>query len=131
MSALARLYGAIVASGLRKESVLAGRQHPYGLEWGWRWICTVLNSDPLADICATLITEFLQMAGHRMWHCYGDQFVKMLRVLYEQYIPALPKGEGWPRARLERLLVKIKIERRIDVPIGTVPEGFFLFVYTV
>uniref|UniRef100_A0A8D8B1D7 mRNA export factor GLE1 n=1 Tax=Culex pipiens TaxID=7175 RepID=A0A8D8B1D7_CULPI len=123
MAALARLYGAIVASNLRKGT--AGLAHPHGLEFGWRWICAVLNMAPLADICATLLTEVLLMAGHRMWHCYEDQFVKVLRVLYEKYVPMLPKGEGWPKARLDRLLLKIKVEGRIETPIGMVGEGFW------
>ncbi|XP_053684569.1 mRNA export factor Gle1 [Sabethes cyaneus] len=123
MTGLVRLYSAVIVSNPRRGETAP---HPHSLECGWRWLCSILNLQPLPDICATLITEFLAMAGGLLWAHYGKQFVKVLRVLQQQYLPALNKvDEGGPKARLEGLIAKITAEGRIDRPEGMLSSDFW------
>ncbi|XP_065085520.1 mRNA export factor Gle1 [Ochlerotatus camptorhynchus] len=123
MTGLARLYAAVVVSNPRRGETAP---HPHSMECGWRWLCNILNLSPLPDICATLITEFLQTAGPSLWACYGKQFVKVLTVIHEQYLPALNKvDEGGPKARLEGLIAKITAEGKIDRPEGMLSPDFW------
>ncbi|XP_062558791.1 mRNA export factor Gle1 [Armigeres subalbatus] len=123
MTGMARLYAAIVVSSPRRGEASA---HPHGLECGWRWFCNMLNLSPLPDICATVITEFLQTAGGSLWAIYGKQFVKVLKVVQEQYLPALNKvDEGGPKTRLEGLIAKITSEGKIDRPEGMLGPDFW------
>lgn len=123
MTGLARLYAAVIVSSPRRGE---NAPHPHSLECGWRWLCNILNLSPLPDICATLITEFLQTAGPSMWACYGKQFVKLLKVMHEQYLPALNKvDEGGPKARFEGLIAKITAEGKIDRPEGMLSPDFW------
>lgn len=32
---------------------------PHGLNHGWRWLAQMLNMEPLADVTATLLFDFL------------------------------------------------------------------------
>ncbi|EDS40460.1 nucleoporin GLE1 [Culex quinquefasciatus] len=123
MTGLARLYGAVIVTNLRRGE---SAPHPHGLECGWKWLCNILNLAPLPDICATLITEFLQTAGGLLWTHYGRQFVKVMRVMHEQYLPELNKvDEGGPKSRLEGLVAKITAEGRIERPEGMMAADFW------
>ncbi|XP_055627521.1 mRNA export factor Gle1 [Toxorhynchites rutilus septentrionalis] len=123
MTGLARLYAAVIVSNPRRGE---SAPHPHGLEYGWKWLCNILNLGPLPDICATLITEMLQTTGGMLWATYGKQFVKLLRLMQEQYLPALKKvDEGGPKARLEGLVGKIASEGRIDRPEGMFSPDFW------
>lgn len=35
---------------------------PHGLNHGWRWLAQMLNMEPLADITATLLFDFLEVS---------------------------------------------------------------------
>ncbi|XP_058832669.1 mRNA export factor Gle1 [Topomyia yanbarensis] len=123
MTGLARLYSAVVVSSPRRGEATP---HPHSLDCGWRWLCNILNLQPLPDICATLITEFLQTAGALLWAHYGKQFTKLLLIIQGQYLPALNKvDEGGPKARLEGLIAKITSEGRIERPEGMLSPDFW------
>lgn len=48
-----------------------------------------MYADPLPDICATLIQEFILIAGFEMWRNYGKQFQKLLFTIYQPYMAKL------------------------------------------
>ncbi|XP_036041788.1 nucleoporin GLE1 isoform X3 [Onychomys torridus] len=58
MSGMIRLYAAIIQLqwpyGNRQEA------HPHGLNHGWRWLAQILNMEPLSDVTATLLFDFLE-----------------------------------------------------------------------
>eukprot|EP00073_Rattus_norvegicus_P021910 XP_006233900.1 PREDICTED: nucleoporin GLE1 isoform X2 [Rattus norvegicus] len=59
MSGMIRLYAAIIQLqwpyGSRQEA------HPHGLNHGWRWLAQILNMEPLSDVTATLLFDFLEV----------------------------------------------------------------------
>ncbi|CAF1679137.1 unnamed protein product [Rotaria magnacalcarata] len=59
------------------------------LEFAWRWFADVLNLTPRPNITSILIRVFLEEAGEIMVKSYGNQFIKILEVIREKYIPRI------------------------------------------
>jgi nucleoporin GLE1 len=122
VAGIGRLYFAILVTRPNSEQ----SPHPHNLDNGWRWLTNFLNLDPQPDVCATLICEFLQVAGYQMWQCFGKQFVKLLLFIQTQYMPRLNKvDQGGPKARLEAFLAKIISEGKIDPAEGLLSPNFW------
>lgn len=51
----------------------------------------MLNLEPRPDICATLLHDFLEVAGNEMFKAYGAQFKKLLAYICQIYFPKLEK----------------------------------------
>ncbi|KAM9641571.1 mRNA export factor GLE1 isoform 2-T2 [Trichechus inunguis] len=87
MSGMIRLYAAIIQLrwpyGNRQEI------HPHGLNHGWRWLAQILNMEPLSDVTATLLFDFLEVCGNALMKQYQVQFWKMLLLIKEDYFPRL------------------------------------------
>ncbi|XP_055903969.1 mRNA export factor Gle1 [Eupeodes corollae] len=120
---IARLYSAVMMTpGRRADS----SPHPYGIENAWIWLSNFIALQPLPDICATLMFEFLTNAGADMLATFGKQFRKLLLVIQQQYFPKLSAvDEGGPKARLEITLGKILMEGQIPKPQGILPPNFW------
>ncbi|XP_042344836.1 nucleoporin GLE1 isoform X2 [Plectropomus leopardus] len=58
MSGMIRLYAAVIQ--LRWPYGSKQGAAPHGLNHGWRWLAQMLNMEPLADITATLLFDFLE-----------------------------------------------------------------------
>ncbi|MBN3304568.1 GLE1 protein, partial [Amia calva] len=83
MSGMIRLYAAIIQ--LRWPY---GNKHgadPHGLNHGWRWLAQMLNMEPLADVTATLLFDFLEVCGHALMKQYQGQFWKLILLIKEDY----------------------------------------------
>lgn len=89
LSGLQRLYSAILITKLRRHQ--QNSMHPHGLENGWIWLSNFLNLNPLPEICATLLLEFISVCGSDMWQVYKKQFTKLLLVLHQGYMVKLDK----------------------------------------
>lgn len=89
MSGIMRLYSAVMISRLKRAH--QGRTHPHGLCHAWRWFASMLNLEPRVDITATLLYEFLEVAGSSMQAAYGNQFNKILTYLNDEYFPRIQK----------------------------------------
>lgn len=121
MCGIARLYAAIIISNPRR-----GDHHPYSLENGWKWLANVINMDPLPDICATLLVEFLTIAGSRMDRQYRKQFRKIINVVRGPYLQKLSQvDEGGPKARLEVLLSDFYKNGGFAEPDGALHPNFW------
>lgn len=49
---------------------LSSQTHPHGLNHGWRWLAQILNMEPLSDVTATLLFDFLEVRlphGREPW----------------------------------------------------------------
>lgn len=87
LAGLQRLYAAILITKQKRSQ--QGQLHPHGLENGWIWLANFLNLEPLPEICATLLLEFIQVCGADMWQAYQRQFLKLLIVLQQSYMVKL------------------------------------------
>lgn len=125
MSGFMRLYAAVIQSPLPPG---CKGPHPHGLEWGWKWLAHVLNLDPRPDITATLLFDFLEVAGHALQKTYGNQFQKMLHALCK-YFPKIesvtPPGSAGPLTRLKNFLHGAIKKTLIPPPEGVLSPSFF------
>ncbi|XP_067010642.2 mRNA export factor GLE1 [Anabrus simplex] len=126
MSGIMRLYAAILITPPRRGQT---KPHPHGLKQGWRWIACMLNAEPQPDICASLLFDFLEVAGNAMFTNYGHQFQKLLHLICKEYFPRLEKvtssDSRGPLARLENFLQTIIKQGRIAPPDGQLPVNFW------
>uniref|UniRef100_H3B0F1 mRNA export factor GLE1 n=1 Tax=Latimeria chalumnae TaxID=7897 RepID=H3B0F1_LATCH len=85
MSGMIRLYAAIIQ--LRWPYGNKQGVHPHGLNNGWRWLAQMLNMEPLADVTATLLFDFLEVCGNALMKQYQTQFWKMIFLIKDEYFP--------------------------------------------
>lgn len=123
MSGLVRLYAAILISPPQHGS------HPHGIEHGWIWLSNIINLHPHSDISATVIYEFLQVAGFALLNAYGRQFQKLLYTICSDYFPKIEKvtsqGQGGPLIRLKTFLEKCIKTGSIPPPPKRLPTNFW------
>ncbi|KFO82440.1 Nucleoporin GLE1, partial [Cuculus canorus] len=87
MSGFIRLYAALMQ--VRWPYGNKQGAHPHGLNYGWRWLAQMLNMEPLADVTATVLYDFLEVCGNALMKQYQDQFWKLMLFIREQYIPRI------------------------------------------
>ncbi|XP_068455006.1 mRNA export factor GLE1 isoform X2 [Clinocottus analis] len=85
MSGMIRFYAAIIQ--LRWPYGSKQGSAPHGLNNGWRWLAQMLNMEPLADITATLLFDFLEVCGNALMKLYQSQFWKLILLLKDEYLP--------------------------------------------
>ncbi|XP_013383665.1 nucleoporin GLE1 [Lingula anatina] len=126
MTGYMRLYAAMIVSPPPRGEQ---QPHPHGVEKGWEWLCNVLNLDPRPDITATLLLNFLVVAGSALAEAYSKQFFKLLHLLCTEYLPKVKQvtlpGSGGPVTRLEQFLQKCIKNGKIDPPEGKLSAGFW------
>nr|XP_042134573.1 nucleoporin GLE1-like [Peromyscus maniculatus bairdii] len=127
MSGMIRLYAAIIQLqwpyGNRQEA------HPHGLNHGWRWLAQILNMEPLSDVTATLLFDFLEVCGNALMKQYQVQFWKMVLLIKEDYLPRIEaitsSGQMGSFIRLKQFLEKCLQRREIPVPKGFLTSSFW------
>uniref|UniRef100_A0A3P8ZCW6 mRNA export factor GLE1 n=1 Tax=Esox lucius TaxID=8010 RepID=A0A3P8ZCW6_ESOLU len=85
MSGMIRLYAALIQ--LRWPYGSKQGPDPHGLNHGWRWLAQMLNMEPLADVTATLLFDFLEVCGNALMKQYQVQFWKLILLIQEEYLP--------------------------------------------
>ncbi|NXY87305.1 GLE1 protein, partial [Alcedo cyanopectus] len=127
MSGMIRLYAAII----QFQWPYGDKQgpHPHGLKYGWRWLAQALNVEPMADVTATVLFDFLEVCGNALMMQYQDQFWKMMVLLQDYYIPRIEEiTSSTQKGSLTRLkqFVKTCMEQKtIPLPRGTLPPSFW------
>ena len=123
MTGVMRLYAAVIVSTPPRGG------HPHGVEHGWAWLCRVLSLQPRPYITATLLYDFLYVAGFALMKSYGKQFIKLLRCFIADYLPRLaaasPAGAGGPLTRLQTFIEGVVASGRIAPPDGLLPPDFW------
>lgn len=127
MSGMIRLYAAIIQLqwpyGNRQEA------HPHGLNHGWRWLAQILNMEPLSDVTATLLFDFLEVCGNALMKQYQVQFWKVILLIKEDYFPRIEaitsSGQMGSFIRLKQFLEKCLQRREIPVPKGFLTSSFW------
>lgn len=87
IAGLQRLYSAVLITKVKRSQQHI--MHPHGLENGWIWLTNFIMLDALPGISPTLLLEFIQTCGAEMLQTYKKQFIKLMLVLHNQYIPKL------------------------------------------
>lgn len=127
MSGMLRLYAAIIQ--LRWPFSSKQGSSPHGLNHGWRWLAQMLNMEPLADVTATLLFDFLEVCGNALMKQYQSQFWKLLLLLKEEYLPRIEavtsSGQMGSIMRLKRFLETSLQNRQIAEPKGQLSPGFW------
>ncbi len=127
MSGIMHLYAALLITTPPPGSP---QNHPLGLQVGWAWLSNVMNLTPRPDITATLLNDFLQVAGNAFVKTYGKQFIKLIQILKLDFLPKVhavtPQGSGGPVQRLETFFSDILRTGNIPPAKGTLTPNFWL-----
>lgn len=127
MSGMIRLYAAIIQ--LRWPYGPRQQVHPHGLNHGWRWLAQILNMEPLSDVTATVLFDFLEVCGHALMKQYQAQFWKMMLLIQEDYFPRIEaitsSGQMGSFIRLKQFLEKCLQRKEIPVPKGFLTSSFW------
>ncbi|XP_077600411.1 mRNA export factor GLE1-like [Stigmatopora nigra] len=127
MSGMIRLYAAIIQQRWPFDSKQGLPAH--GLSNGWRWLAQMLNMEPIADITATLLLDFLEVCGHALLKSYQGQFWKIFLLLKEQYLPRIEAVTSSDQmgsvSRLRVFIEKVLRERQIRPPKGELMPMFW------
>ncbi|XP_032904961.1 nucleoporin GLE1 isoform X3 [Amblyraja radiata] len=127
MSGMVRLYAAIMVS--RWPYGTKQGEHPHDLNHAWRWLAQMLNMEPLADVTATLLFDFLEVCGHALMLKYQNQFWKMIRLIMTEYFPRIEAvtGNGQVGAviRLRQFLEKSLKQKDFPLPKGYLKPAFW------
>ncbi|XP_008333866.1 mRNA export factor GLE1 [Cynoglossus semilaevis] len=127
MSGMIRLYAAVIQTrwpyGSKQEPL------PHGLNHGWRWLAQMLNMEPLADITATLLYDFLEVCGLALMKQYQGQFWKLLLLLKDDYFPRIEavtsSGQMGSVIRLKQFLEAALRSQQISPPKGQLSSHFW------
>nr|XP_057926065.1 mRNA export factor GLE1 [Doryrhamphus excisus] len=127
MSGMIRLYAAVIQLRWPFDGKQGCSRH--GLNHGWRWLAQMLNMEPIADITATLLFDFLEVCGHALLKNYQGQFWKLILLLKEQYLTRIEaitsSGQMGSVSRLRHFLEKSLQERHISPPKGQLSVAFW------
>eukprot|EP00795_Rhopilema_esculentum_P001870 gene1870-16369_t len=120
LSGIVRLYAAILQSPLPPKYRATG--HPFGLHNAWTWISRIMNLEPRETVTATILFDFLEVAAYAMKQKYGKQFQKLLRMLYEDFLPKIDditeSDKKGPVVRLKTFIQKCAETGSVPVPQG-------------
>ncbi|XP_028281658.1 nucleoporin GLE1-like [Parambassis ranga] len=127
MSGMIRLYAAIIQ--MRWPYISKQGSLPHGLNHGWRWLAQMLNMEPLADITATLLLDFLEVCGNALMKQYQGQFFKLMLYLKEEYLPRIEavtsSGQMGSVSRLQEFLETALQNQQISPPKGQLSSRFW------
>ncbi|KAM6110215.1 mRNA export factor GLE1 [Pterocles gutturalis] len=127
MSGMIRLYAAIIQ--LRWPYGNKQGTHPHGLNHGWRWLAQMLNMEPLADVTATLLFDFLEVCGNALMKQYQVQFWKMMLLIREDYFPRIEaitsSGQMGSLMRFKQFLEECLQQKEIPLPKGALHPSFW------
>jgi nucleoporin GLE1 len=123
-SGTVQLYAAVVSS-----KGAATPDHPHGIDKGWTWLARTLNLKPHPSVTATMLFEFIKVAGHLLMERYRKQFQKLLVMLYKDFIPAMdkvtPLEKQGPMQRFKDFLNECVKTQKIPMPKGYLTERWW------
>ncbi|TPX43465.1 hypothetical protein SeMB42_g04710 [Synchytrium endobioticum] len=109
MCGIIHLYAAIIANPHPKN--------PHSIANGWTWLARIANIKP-RGITPHLIHAFLKIAGNRLLEVYSTQAIKLVTLIRDHVIPAVPKEAQDALAASNHLLVFFERVQRE----GTIPK---------
>lgn len=123
MTGIVRLYAALIVTSPKYKQPVIGLGH------AWVFVAGTLNQNPVADITATMLVEFLNIVGFSMHLAYGKQFIKLLQYINSHYLKKVilvtPSGHGGPITRLNSFLSKHLCTGLFEEPKGMLSSNFW------
>jgi len=120
MTGIIRLYASLIVTSSKCD------QPVIGLSQAWIFVAGTLNQNPVADITATILVEFLKIVGFAMHQGYGNQFIKLLQYINSHFLKKIilvtPEGNGGPITRLNSFLSRSLCTGSIEEPKGILFE---------
>lgn len=127
LSGTVRLFAAMIQMEMPPQ--LSGRSHPFGIENGWIWFTRLMNLEPRPSITATIIFDFLEVAGHALLKRFGKQFQKVLLTLCKDLMPKIlqvtPASSKAGAMRLKMFLEKCVKEGKMKSPDGMLTQRWW------
>ncbi|XP_030063780.1 mRNA export factor GLE1 [Microcaecilia unicolor] len=127
MSGMIRLYAAIIQ--LQWPYGTKQGAHPHGLNHGWQWLAQMLNMEPLVDVTATLLFDFLEVCGNALMKQYQTQFWKLILLIKEDYFPRIEmitsSGQMGSVTRLKQFLQQCLQQKEVPLPKGVLTSTFW------
>uniref|UniRef100_A0A7N0UIT3 mRNA export factor GLE1 n=1 Tax=Kalanchoe fedtschenkoi TaxID=63787 RepID=A0A7N0UIT3_KALFE len=116
-----KFYAAIV------QTQIQGIQNPHGLEAGWAWLATLLNTLPASKYTAVALESFLTIAGFALCKKYKAQFIKLLDVISQHFLKSLEKqAEPGTSCYIANITAYIEGKAFMKEPKGWRLEGKFI-----
>lgn len=116
MTGIIRLYASLIVTSSKCDQPVIGLSH------AWIFVAGTLNQNPVADITATILVEFLKIVGFAMHQGYGSQFIKLLQHINSHFLKKIilvtPEGNGGPITRLNSFLSRSLCTGSIEEPKG-------------
>lgn len=123
MTGIVRLYAALMVATAKHDLPVVG------LSQAWIFVAGTLNQNPVADITATMLVEFLNVVGFEMHRAYGKQFVKLLQYIDTYYLKKIilvtPAEHGGPITRLKSFVSKCLHCGLLEEPEGILSPDFW------
>lgn len=123
MTGIVRLYATLIVTAYKYNLPVIG------LSQAWIFVAGTLNQNPVADITATLLVEFLNIVGFAMHQVYGKQFFKLIQYINTHYLKKItlvtPEGYGGPITRLNSFISKSLCTGLIMEPTGMLSTDFW------
>lgn len=123
-SGTVQLYAAVVSS-----KGASTPDHPHGIHNGWTFLARTLNLKPQPNITATMMFEFIKIAGHLLMQTYHKQFQKLLLLLFKEFLPAIdkvtPAEKRGPAYRFKDFLQECVKTQKIAIPKGYLTERWW------
>lgn len=102
--------------------------NPFGIENAWIYFSNILNNSPDANYLH-VIGKLLEIAGFMMLQVYGNQFVKIMMVLRDNYLPAVHSDIDEETSasfnRLRDSVMKFFSENKFAEPKGRLAAGYW------
>ncbi|XP_052460962.1 mRNA export factor GLE1 isoform X2 [Carassius gibelio] len=93
------------------------------------WLAQILNMEPLADITATILFDFLEVCGNALMRQYRGQFWKLILLIIEEYFPRIEAvtstGQMGSVTRLKQFLETSLRTKQIPAPRSELGSAFF------
>jgi len=116
MTGIIRLYASLIVTSSKCDQPVIGLSH------AWIFVAGTLNQNPVANITATILVEFLKIVGFAMHQTYGNQFIKMLQCINTHFLKKIilvtPEGNGGPITRLNSFLSRSLCTGSLEEPKG-------------
>jgi len=116
MGGMCRLFASLASSDCPPGS----HKHPFGIENIWKFLVGTILA-PVTELSTQALYEILLFSGQRLHLLYKQQFIKLLKLVSQSF---LPKASGGPATRL-RILLEDADKNGFKNPPGAISHRFW------